>query len=86
MAVRANSVSSVYGLNESGAWVAIAERPAAAVDGAWDVLHTGSHLLLLTSEPNTHRITVNTLDLNSVTNHPLHGSRFNLGPLSLQVR
>ena len=68
LAVRANSVSSIYGMNESGSWLAIAERPAAAVNGAWDVLHTGSHLLLLTSEPNTQRITVNTLDLNPATN------------------
>ena len=68
LAVRGNAISSILGLNETGAWVTLAERPAAAVDGAWDIVHTGDHLLLLTSEPTTQRLTVNTVELNS--SHP----------------
>ncbi len=68
LAVRANSISALYTVNGDGNWTSIAERPAAAVDGAWDVVHMGSHLLLLTSEPSTQRVTVNTLDLNSIAN------------------
>jgi hypothetical protein len=68
LAIRANSVSSLYMMNEDATWTSVAERPAAAVDGAWDVLHMGSHLLLVTSEPVTQRVTINTLDLNSITN------------------
>ena len=68
LAVRANSISALYSVNGDGNWTSIAERPAAAVDGAWDVVHMGSHLLLLTSEPSTQRVTVNTLDLNSIAN------------------
>lgn len=68
LAIRANSVSSLYMMNEDATWTSVAERPAAAVDGAWDILHMGSHLLLVTSEPVTQRVTINTLDLNSITN------------------
>ena len=64
LAVRGNAISSILGLNETGAWTTLAERPAAAVDGAWDVVHTGDHLLLLTSDSTTHQLTVNTVELN----------------------
>ena len=89
LAVRGNAISSVLGLNETGVWTTLAERPAAAVDGAWDVVHTGEHLLLLTSDPTTLQLTVNTVELNNshdesswmsvkfgdiTTNHPVHAT------------
>ena len=40
LAVRGNAISSLLGMNETGHWTTLAERPAAAVDGAWD---GGSH-------------------------------------------
>jgi hypothetical protein len=64
MAVRGNAISSILGLNETGVWTTLAERPAAAVDGAWDLVHMDGHLLLLTSDPTTQQLTVNTLELN----------------------
>ncbi|MEC7635169.1 MAG: integrin alpha, partial [Candidatus Thermoplasmatota archaeon] len=70
LAVRGNAISSIYGLNESGAWVSLAERPAAAVDGAWDVLHAGDHLVLMTSDPVSQHLTFNSLDLNTTTGEP----------------
>ena len=66
LAVRANAVSSLLAPNSTGDWVTIAERPAAAVDGAWDVLHLGDHLLLLTSDPVSNHLVVNTVELNGV--------------------
>ena len=66
LAVRANAVSSLLAPNSTGDWVALAERPAAAVDGAWDVLHMGDHLLLLTSDPVSNHLIVNTAELNGV--------------------
>ena len=51
LAVRGNAISSIYGLNTNGAWTSLAERPAAAVNGAWDVHHAGDHLMLFTSDP-----------------------------------
>lgn len=65
LAVRGNTISSILGLNETGAWTTLAERPAAAVDGAWDIVHMGDHLLLLTSDPTTQQLTVNTVELNA---------------------
>ena len=79
LAVRANSVSSLYGMNFDGTWAPITERPAAAVDGAWDILHMGNHLLLLTSEPSTQQVTVNTLDLAAVTNSSASWSSVKFG-------
>ena len=70
LAVRGNAISSIYGLNESGAWVSLAERPAAAVDGAWDVLHAGDHLVLMTSDPVSQHLTFNSLELNTTTGEP----------------
>ena len=64
LAVRGNAISSLLGMNETGQWTTLAERPAAAVDGAWDVVHMGEHLLLLTSDPATQQLTVNTVELN----------------------
>ena len=64
LAVRGNAISSLLGMNETGHWTTLAERPAAAVDGAWDVVHMGEHLLLLTSDPATQQLTVNTVELN----------------------
>ena len=64
LAVRGNAISSVLGLNETGVWATLAERPAAAADGAWDLVHVDDHLLLLTSDPATQQLTVNTLELN----------------------
>ncbi|MGB0237150.1 MAG: hypothetical protein ACPF93_08680, partial [Poseidonia sp.] len=64
LAVRGNAISSLLGMNETGHWITLAERPAAAVDGAWDVVHMGEHLLLLTSDPATQQLTVNTVELN----------------------
>ena len=66
LAVRANAVSSIMMLNATGVWESVAERPAAAVDGAWDVLHVGNHLLLLTSDPVTKQLVVNTMELDSL--------------------
>ena len=66
LAVRGNAVSSLMAMNNTGHWVAIQERPAAAVHGAWDVLHTGTHLLMLTSDPITQHLIVNTAELNGV--------------------
>ena len=66
LAVRANAVSSILMPNGTGDWNAVAERPAAAHDGAWDVLVVNDHLLLLTSDESTHQLTVNTLELSSV--------------------
>ncbi|MCH1461274.1 MAG: FG-GAP-like repeat-containing protein, partial [Candidatus Poseidonia sp.] len=66
LAVRGNTVSSLMSINSTGHWVTIQERPAAAVDGAWDILHTGTHLLMLTSDPVTHHLIVNTAELNGV--------------------
>ena len=68
LAVRGNAATSILGLNETGVWVSLAERPDAAVNGAWDIVHLGDHLLLLTSDPITHQLTVNTLELNR--SHP----------------
>ena len=65
VAVRGNAISTLLGVNETGDWVVLAERPAAAVNGAWDVVHTGDHLLLMTSDPSTQHLTVNTIELNS---------------------
>ena len=65
LAVRGNAISTILGVNETGAWSVLAERPAAAADGAWDMVHTGEHLLLLTSDPSTQHLTVNTLELDN---------------------
>lgn len=67
IAVRANAISSILGLNETGSWVSLAERPAAAVDGAWDVHHSGDHLLLMTSDPVSNHLVFNSVELNSTT-------------------
>ncbi|MGB0313808.1 MAG: hypothetical protein ACPGDD_07965, partial [Poseidonia sp.] len=67
LAVRANAISSILGLNETGAWVSLAERPAAAVDGAWDVHHVGDHLLLMTSDPVSNHLVFNSVELNSTS-------------------
>lgn len=66
LAVRGNAVSSLLMPNATGVWTAVAERPAAAHDGAWDVLVVDDHLLLLTSDESTHQLTVNTLELSQV--------------------
>ena len=66
LAVRANAVSSLLAPNSTGDWVTLTERPAAAVDGAWDVLHMGDHLLLLTSDPVSNHLVVNTAELGGV--------------------
>lgn len=66
LAVRANAVSSLMMLNATGVWESVAERPAAAVDGAWDVQYVGNHLLLLTSDPTTKQLVVNTLELDGI--------------------
>ena len=66
LAIRGNEISAIMMLNETNAWVTVAERPAAAVNGAWDVLHVDGHLLLLTSDINTQHLVVNTLELDSV--------------------
>ena len=66
LAVRANAVSALMMLNELGAWSTVAERPAAAVNGAWDVMVTNNHVLLLTSDPTTNHLVVNTLEINGV--------------------
>ena len=65
LAVRANAISSILGLNETGTWVSLAERPAAAVNGAWDVHHDGDHLLLMTSDPVSNHLVFNSIELNS---------------------
>mgnify|MGYP001161365262 FL=1 len=65
IALRGNAVSSILGLNESGVWTSLAERPAAALEGAWDIVHTGSHLMLFTSDPTSHHLMFNTLDLST---------------------
>ena len=65
IALRGNAVSSILGLNESGVWTSLAERPAAALDGAWDIVHTGSHLMLFTSDPTSHHLMFNTFDLST---------------------
>ena len=65
LAVRANAISSILGLNETGTWVSLAERPAAAVNGAWDVHHDGDHLLLMTSDPVSNHLVFNSVELNS---------------------
>ena len=91
LAVRANAISSILGLNQTGAWVSLAERPAAAVDGAWDVLHTGDHLILMTSDPATNHLVFNSVELNGtydasnpwmsvsfgdiIANHRMHAKR-----------
>jgi hypothetical protein len=67
LAVRANAISSILGLNETGAWVSLAERPAAAVNGAWDVHHGGDHLLLMTSDPVSNHLIFNSVELNSTS-------------------
>ena len=67
LAVRANAISSILGLNETGTWVSLAERPAAAVNGAWDVHHDGDHLLLMTSDPVSNHLVFNSIELNSST-------------------
>lgn len=63
LAVRGNTVSSLFSPNETGAWVGIAERPSAAVDGAWDALHLGTHVVMLTSEPTTQTLLLHSLEL-----------------------
>ena len=65
LAVRANAISSILGLNETGTWVSLAERPAAAINGAWDVHHDGDHLLLMTSDPVSNHLVFNSVELNS---------------------
>ncbi len=67
LAVRANAISSILGLNETGAWVSLAERPAAAVNGAWDIHHGGDHLLLMTSDPVSNHLIFNSVELNSTS-------------------
>ena len=67
IAVRANAISSILGLNETGAWVSLAERPAAALNGAWDVHHSGDHLLLMTTDPVSNHLVFNSVELNSTT-------------------
>ena len=64
LAVRGNAVSSLLALNETGSWVDLAERPAAALDGAWDMVHLEQHVLLMTSEPTSGRLMFNSFDLN----------------------
>ncbi len=66
LAVRANAVSALMMLNETGTWNTVAERPAAAVDGAWDVQVVDDHLLLLTSDPTTNHLVVNTVELDGI--------------------
>ena len=67
IAVRANAISSLLGLNETGVWTSLAERPAAGLNGAWDVHHMGDHLLLMTSDPVSNHLVFNSLELNSTT-------------------
>jgi hypothetical protein len=90
LAVRGNAISSIYGLNNSSVWTSLAERPAAAVNGAWDVHHAGDHLLLFTSDPTSHHLIFNSLELDHasgevapwmsvqfgdiVANHPVHAT------------
>ena len=58
--------SPIMMLNESNVWNTVAERPAAAIDGAWDVLLVDEHLLLLTSDAVSNHLVVNTLEMNSL--------------------
>lgn len=64
LAIRGNAISSIMMLNETNVWQTVAERPAAAVDGAWDVLHLGDSLVLMTSDPVTQHLIFNTVELN----------------------
>ena len=70
MAVRGNAISSIYGLNQTGVWTTLAERPAAAVNGAWDVLHAGDHLVLLTSDPTSHHLVFNSVEIDHASGEP----------------
>ena len=49
LAIRGNAVSSILSLNETGVWSFVAERPAAATNGAWDLIRHGQHLILMLS-------------------------------------
>ena len=64
LAIRGNAVSSILSLNETGVWSFVAERPAAATNGAWDLIRHGQHLILMTSAPTSSRLVFNSLDLN----------------------
>ena len=64
LAIRGNAVSSILSLNETGVWSFVAERPAAAANGAWDLIRHGQHLILMTSAPTSSRLVFNSLDLN----------------------
>ncbi len=66
LAVRGNAASSIFMLNQTYAWNPIAQRPDAAANGAWDIVTVGEHLLLLTSDPTTQHLVVNTLELDGV--------------------
>ena len=66
LALRGNALSPIMMLNESNVWNTVAERPAAAIDGAWDVLLVDEHLLLLTSDAVSNHLVVNTLEMNSL--------------------
>ena len=63
LAIRANAASSIMMMNSTGGWDVLTQRPAAAVNGAWDIVEVDGHLLLLTSDPTTNHLIVNTLEI-----------------------